>query len=191
MAKNLISLDRFKTYKGITNTEDDNKLNAIITNVSSFVKTYCNRSFIDYSTQDIIEYFNDPTLEMLFVREIPIISITSVEISSDGGKIYTAYTDFYDDKDLGYITTGTGVPFVYTNIKHKSVKISYKGGYIKLPLEIEQAVLDLVEYYREEEYTPRKAFQGMSIENLGFREGGTGGLPGHIKRTLELYRVVT
>ena len=47
--------------------------------------------------------------------------------------------------------------------------------------------MDMVEYYREAEYTPRKEMAGAKLENLGFRAGSSSSLPSHIKRVLDKY----
>jgi len=49
------------------------------------------------------------------------------------------------------------------------------------------AAAHLAEYYLEEAYTPKKAFSGVSIENLSVMDSSAK-LPAHIRRILEHYR---
>lgn len=192
MGLELVSLDEFKAYKKITKDDDDPKLSIMIRAASQLVKTYCRRTFVDYVTTDKVEYFNGNNDAALFVDEFPIISITSVEIANDG-VTYTALTedeDYFVDYDVDTLRTVDNLPFTAgAQPAFKSVKVTYKAGFDEPPEDLKIAVMDLVEYYRQEEYTPRKAFQDSSIENLGFREGGKANLPAHIKRVFEMYKV--
>ncbi len=45
---NLVTLDEFKTYAGIKNPENDDRIELILASVSSLIKAYCARSFVDY-----------------------------------------------------------------------------------------------------------------------------------------------
>lgn len=192
MGLELVSLDEFKAYKKITKDDDDPKLSIMIRAASQLAKTYCRRTFVDYVATDKVEYFNGNNDAALFVDEFPIISVTSVEIANDG-VTYTALTedeDYFVDYDVDTLRTVNNLSFtVGAQPAFKSVKVTYKAGYDELPEDLKIAVMDLVEYYRQEEYTPRKAFQDSSVENLGFREGGKASLPAHIKRVFEMYKV--
>lgn len=195
MAKKLVTVSEFKTYKNINHSEEDNKIDSIIVGASALVKSYCSRSFIDYVTTDKIEYHDASIDTEIFLEELPIISITSVETTLDGGVTYTALDsaeqEYFFDSELGMLTPGNGIAFsTGAAYSIQNLRVIYKGGYEEIPDDLKIATLDLVEYYRSEEYTPRKSFQDMSLENLGFRETGGSTMPSHIKRVLELYRRV-
>lgn len=192
MGLELVSLDEFKAYKKITKNEDDSKLAIMIRSASQLAKTYCRRSFVDYYSTDKVEYFDGDIDSMLFVDELPIVSVSEVAVASDG-VTYTALTadeDYFIDHSVDAVRTVDNLPFTVGSYPaFKSVKVTYRGGYEEVPEDLKIAVMDLVEYYRHEEYTPRKAFQDSSIENLGFRDGGKASLPAHIKRVFEMYKV--
>lgn len=191
MAIELVSLDEFKAYKKITKDEDDPKLTIILRSASQLAKTYCRRTFVDYVDTDKVEYFNGDTDEILFLSEFPIIYVTAVEVSADGSTYTTLTqdTDYFIDYTLDAIRTADNLPFtVGAAPAFKSVKVTYRGGYTELPEDLKIAVMDLAEYYRQEEYTPRKSFQSNIIENVGFRAGGKASLPAHIKRVFEMYK---
>lgn len=191
MGLELVSLDEFKAYKKIVKDEDDSKLSIMIRSASQLAKTYCRRTFVDYAATDKVEYFDGDSLDTLFVNEFPIINVTSVEVAPDG-VTYTALTvneDYFVDTEVDAIRTVDGLPFTVGSYpSFKSVKVTYSAGFDEVPEDLKIAVMDLVEYYRQEEYTPRKAFEASSIENLGFREGGKASLPAHIKRIFEMYK---
>lgn len=189
----LITLDEFKTYKGINNTNEDSKLQSIIVSVSEFVKNYCNRTFNDYVITEKTEFLDARENAKLFLDEFPVISITSIETTTNNSD-YTALvenTDYYIDQSLGIIYSGDGIPLAI-NITYNptNIRIIYTAGYPDLPEDLKIAILDLVEYYREEQYTPRKSFSNNSIENLGFRETAGSKLPTHIERIVQLYRKI-
>lgn len=195
MAKKLITVSEFKTYKGITNNEEDNKIDSIIISASALIKSYCSRSFIDYVTVDKTEY-HDASLDVeIFLDEFPIISITSAEYSLDGWEttitLDVSDLDYFLDSEMGLITNGVGTAFAAGSTYNiNNFKVVYKAGYVEVPDDLKIATMDLVEFYRSEDYTPRKSFQDMSMENLGFRETSGSSMPSHIQRVLSLYRRV-
>ena len=200
MAKDLITLAEFKTYKSMsaTNTERDALVKQLISQVSTFIKAHCKKTFIDYSSENKIEYFDAVNQSEVFLLEFPIINISCVERSLDGGNTYEAelleFTNWHIDEEIGRLTSEaasfvlTGEGSVAAGKSSKSLKITYKGGYLKVPDDLKLATMDLVEYYRQGEYTPRKESGSFKLENVGFRAGGASTLPAHVNRTLALYR---
>ena len=189
---NLITIDTFKTYKGINSQEDDSIISLLIGSVSAFIQNYTSRSFVDYALKNKIEYFNALFGDYYLPKEFPLISVESLETSLDGGVTYTALvenTDYFVDLDTDRIINNTGyLGFTTGTIAHKSGKLTYRGGYNEVPLDIQLAVMDLVEYFRKQEYTPSMALQGASVDNTIVVQLGSH-LPPHIKRTLDLYRL--
>ena len=48
MGANLITLQEYKAYEGITSTTQDVEISTIIPKVSEFVKNICRRTFVDW-----------------------------------------------------------------------------------------------------------------------------------------------
>lgn len=191
MGRALVSLDEFKAYKNVTNSERDSSILIMIEAASDLAKTYCRRDFVDYYDTDKTEYFNGNEYEVLFLSEFPVESVTKVSTSLDGTTYteITAGTDYYVNFRYDSVNTLDGLPFTSGAVPADiSVKVEYKGGYEVVPSDLKIAVMDLVEYYRQEEYTPRKAFGENVIENFGFREGGGANLPAQVKRVFEMYK---
>jgi len=192
MPTDLITLAEYKEYKGVKSTSDDTKTSALITRVSEFIKRFTNKTFIDYSTAPKTEYHNVKNEEWVLLGEIPIINVSSVATSIDGGVTQTDLdedVDFFTDKDLGMLfsNSSTGY-FTTTGVGHKSLEVTYTGGYTETPSDIKQAALDLVSYYLDNEFTPKRQFSQTTIENFSFRAANDVNLPGHIRRILEFYR---
>lgn len=198
MGKNLATIDEFKAYKTIKSDEFDDIIEALISRCSDYIKTYCGKTFVDYAAVAKVEYFDAVDTDVIHLDEYPIISVDSVETSTDGGKTYgtalTVFDDYFVNDDISAVTTAYsafvtgGASSVAKGVSKRSLRVTYKAGYLKLPTEIRQACLDLVEYYKENEYTPRQDFEAFKVENLGFRTGDSSNLPSHIRRVLDLYR---
>lgn len=184
MARNLITLADYKLYASINSTDFDDKISSIVTKVSELVKTYCNRLFID--GYDPISSAYLPITEYTgrdghyYPNEFPIQEVISIEYSTDNGATYTTVSGGAFDrvKEAIYIPEEgrEGI---------NAFKITYTGGYQNTPEDLKLACLDLVEYYYKGEYTPRKSTNSNTVEYIT-----TSDLPSHIKRVLDLYRVI-
>lgn len=194
---NLITIDDFKTYKKISSQDSDPAISLIIGAVSDFVKTYTSRALIDHSENDKIEYFDATEYPEYTVDEFPLINVTEVATSIDGGITWvplvedtTYFVDLQKDKIISN-TTVKDTKFVASVIPHKSGRVTYTGGYTvdQIPLDLQLACMDLVQYFRKEDYTLTKAMSGASQENpIVILKGSQ--LPAHIRRVLDLYRVL-
>lgn len=191
----LVTLEEYKEYKGLKNSTEDSRRLALISSISKLVETYCDRKFKDYVETPVIEYHSALNTEV-YLNQFPVLDITSVEVSNDGGTTYEALIEadpnklgYLADKDNGIIyTQNPHRPFLwYTERAFNSLKVTYTAGYEDLPLDLKLAVFDLVHYYESEESTPSKSLMSGSIENplpyssLHF--------PSHISRILNMYRV--
>jgi len=186
---NLITLAEYKEYKGINSPSKDATIESLIARTSEYIKRFTNKTFIDFSTTDKVEYFNDINLDWVLLAELPILAVTAVNISTDGGVTQTLLvedTDYFVDNPLGKIISSSY--FTTSGTEFKTVEVTYTGGYLTTPEDIKQANLDLVAYYLDNEYTPKRQFGSNTIENMNFREESSINLPGHIQRILEFYR---
>ena len=186
----ILKLQTYKEIKNITSTDRDAVITRNISAVNSFISSFCNRSFTEYYDTDKTEYFDGVNTSEVFPDVYPIISVTSVKTSSDGGQSYAItlaeYTDYVVDTTSSSIVS-TYDCFTSVNIPTNSMQIVYKGGYSKVPDDLLLAAAHLVEYYLEEQYTPKKALAGVSIENMTVSDS-TAKLPAHVRRVLEHYR---
>jgi hypothetical protein len=184
---NLITLNEYKDYVGIASSEQDQKLISVIAYVSDLIKTYCSRNFVDsyagggYTT--ITEYSNGGST-YYYTKEFPIREVEGVSYSTDLGTTYTAMTlgtDYAVDieRDRIFIARGEYIQGV------NALKVQYKGGFKEAPNALKVATLDLVKYYMKQEDTPRKTAGNVTMEYITSSD-----LPAHIKRVLDLFRVV-
>jgi len=194
----LITVAEYKDAEGLRGEKDDDRLAVIVPQVSDLVKKYCGISFIDYFSTDKVETFsvNDANTTTLVLSESPLVAVSKVEER-------TAYSESYQELTTGkyeYYVDSESDSVVRTNINglHKSwargvgaIKITYTAGYSSTPRDLQLALFDLVNYYMKDEHKERRSLGGAQIQNQGTSGIRTSSdFPDHIKRVLDLYRVV-
>lgn len=184
MAENLITLQEYKTYMGINTPAEDAVINSLIPKVSDFVKTYCNRSFIDFVQDPKIEVFQGGTAYL--PQEFPVKSVLCLEYSQDYGNNYVELVEYQD-----WVLTSTGAIVLISGTqifdnKPNSYKITYLAGYDTVPGDLKLAIMDLVTYYKRNDSaihsTKSPGSNSVQIEYIS-----TTSLPAHIKRVLDMY----
>ena len=112
--------------------------------------------------------------------------------SDDYQELLTTKYEYYIDQEADAIirTNTTGNPISWKK-GVGAVKITYKAGYASTPKDLQLALFDLVNYYMKDEHKERRTLGGAKLQNQG-----TAGIrnstdfPDHIKRVLDLYKVV-
>lgn len=185
MAIDLITTAEYKAYVGITSTNQDAVIAAIIPKVSALVKSICRRTFVDYVSTDKVEYFQEGT-DIYIPMESPIISITSLEYSEDYGTTYTALisnTDYVWNKQYDTVHSISTETF---STQINAYRLTYKAGYATLPPDLKLAVCDLVTYYiRNDSAVHSNKAPGTNTVQVEYIT--TTSLPAHIRRVLDLY----
>lgn len=173
----LINSDEFKEYSSIVSATSDDRIDQLIPMVSDLVKTYCGRTFIDGYNKQTREFIE---LEQyadsggtIFVTEDPLLEVVSVEVD---GVDHTNYKVYHQKSAVFVDTTAVGPEIV---------KITYKGGYAKTPPDLKLALLDLMAYYFKNEQVPRKTQGNTVVEFIH-----DSNMPYHIRRVLDLYRII-
>lgn len=184
---NLVTLSEVKAYQGVTNTEGDAEINILIPKVSDLIKRYIGRSLIDFFIDEKVEVFNGGN-PSIFLQEMPLNEVSSVELSSDYGKTYKAlveYQDFTIDRSSECLTViaSDRFPF-YVN----GYKVTYTGGYESTPGDIKLACMDLISYYQKAEMSV-KSTRAAGANNAQIEYVMDTTLPSHIRRVLDMYRL--
>ncbi len=188
----LITLDDYKTFQGISSTKDDDKLELLVPSISQLVKTYCANSIVDYYTTPKVEYFTlDYSTYLIQLTESPILTVSSVEVRDQIGQAYLAVPSsdyFVDDKTDSLIRTDGST---YKNWPQgpNAVKITYTAGYSDTPLDLKLAVVDLITFYAKDEYKTRQTLSGATRETGESSMRNSPAFPDHIKRVLDLYKL--
>jgi len=191
---NLISLEDYKTYKGIAGFTEDSKITPLIASVSQLIKTYCNRQFLDYYAVDLTEFFT-VTWEstVLRLKEVPVVSITSVAERENVSSAYVTLdaSEFYLDPFTDSIYRVDGSEFKPFKMGPGAVRVIYKAGYATCPEDLKLATIDMVNYYFKEDYKTARSIGTASMQGPSTNRNivGSAAFPDHIKRVLDLYRL--
>lgn len=183
----LVTKAEYKAYAGISSTNQDTTIDAIIPRVSAFVKNYCRRTFVDYVDDAKVENSSGGYGPLIYLSEYPVLSVVGVEYSSDYGQTYTdlvEFTDYVFDTESQSISTIDGSDWPKTL---NGYIVTYNAGYEELPEELKLAVFDLITYYIKNDssvHSPKApGTNSVQIEYIT-----TSSLPAHIKRVLDLYK---
>ena len=78
---NLVTLQEYKDFAGITGVNQDAKINVIIPAISQALKTYCGTSFVDFYSSDKTEFFDitDNGTTAVMTDESPLVSVSQVQ----------------------------------------------------------------------------------------------------------------
>ena len=199
---NLVTIQQYKDFSGITGVSEDAKLNVIIPSISQAVKTYCGTSIIDNYSSDKVEYFDitDDMTYQIMVDESPLVSVSEVqERDSQSGTYTTLISEDSDgsgkydyvidtERDLITRTTSTGDKMFPKG--RKAVKVTYRAGYASTPADLKLACFDLVKYYLKDERKQSLSIAGAQIRNpVSTTIRDNIDFPDHIKRILDYYKV--
>ena len=194
----LITVQEYKNAEGISNQKDDQRLDVIVPQVSDLAKKYCGTTFIDYYSSGRTETISvhDKYTSTIIVSESPLIAVSSVQERTGYAEDYSTLTttdyEYYVDTAADAIvrTTKSGGK-AYWASGVGSVRVTYTAGYAATPSDLKLALFDLVTYYLKDEHKERRTIAGATLQNQG-----TSGVrdntdfPDHIKRVLDLYRVI-
>ena len=196
----LITLQQYKDFAGLTGVTMDARINVIIDSVSELVKNYCGTSFVDDYSSNKTEYFDihDSETTRVMLDEGPINAVSSVsERESQADAYVTLITENSDSSGkYEYIVDTMTDSIIRTNENidkafpkgRRSVKVVYTAGYSSCPEDLKLALFD--KYYLKDERKERMQIAGAMIENpTSTSIRNNAGFPDHIKRVLDMYKV--
>lgn len=178
----LVTKADFKAYLGISSTNQDAIIDLLIPKVSAFVKTYCRRTFVDYTVNYKEEYFNGG-IPFYVVQEQPLIGVQDVFYSADYGATWTPLVHRVDYVVDGDIIRPISGEFPYTL---SGYLIIYAAGYATIPPDLTLAVYDMISYYMKNDGATN-AVKRTNTTTMQIEYITDTGLPSHIKRVLDLY----
>ena len=197
----LITLQQYKDFAGLTGVTMDARINVIVDSVSKLVKNYCGTSFIDDYSSAKTEYFDikDNVTTRVMLDEGPVNTVTSVqERDSQADSYVTLITENSDNSGkYEYIVDTMTDSIVRTDENvdkafpkgRKAVKVVYTAGYSSCPEDLKLALFDLVKYYLKDERKERMTIAGTTVENpVSTSLRNNVGFPDHIKRVLDMYK---
>ena len=184
-AYDLITRAEYKTYKEISSTTLDAKIDQLIPRVSELVKSTCRRRFNEWVDDAKTEVFSGDYPGLL-LAETPVIAISGVEYSDNYGQTYTALTEYVDwvlDDDQVLCLTAARWPK-----RVRGYRVSYTAGYEVLPGDLKLATMDVVDYYmRNDAAVHTHLMPNPNTAQIQYVTSTT--FPANIKRVLDLYTV--
>jgi len=155
----LVTLAEVKEYMGITGTDYDDLLESLISRMSRFVETYCQRSFAEAERTEYYDgtEYNDGTL---IVNNWPISSVAELFDNPDRtfaaeSEIVAADYVVYEDSGIVQILIDNTTEYLSGatmghssgfQVGRQSIKIKYTAGYsaANMPEDLKGAVIELV-----------------------------------------------
>ncbi len=184
MSADLITRDDYKTYIGITNTEQDAKIDVLVPIVSAIARNVCRRTFNDYVNDANVEVYDGGHTDLI-MNEYPTLAVGSVEYSIDYGQTYELLEEFVD-----YVVNVKASSIIYIAGKWpvmlNGYKVTYNAGYEVIPMDLQVALFDLVTYYlRNESAIKSQRTPGSNTVQIEYITKNS--LPSHIARIFDLY----
>lgn len=194
----LVTVYEYKDAEGMRGEKDDDRLSVIVPQVSDLVKKYCGTSFVDYFSTNKVETFNidDLFTQVIILSESPVTAVDKVEERTAYSEAYSELTT--SNYEYYFDSAADGVVRTTKNGEKRSwakgmgaVRITYNAGYASTPRDLQLAIHDLITYYMKDEHKMRQSLGGASLQNQGTSGNrNSTDFPDHIKRVLDLHRVV-
>lgn len=137
-----------KAFRSIdtSNQDHDAELERLIPAVQAFLEEECGRQF---EAATVTEYYDgDEWNHLLVVARPPINSITNIWDDTTRAFTTPITSTKYDIKDdkAGIVRLLDGLTF---SSGQRNIKITYNGGYTSIPLDLQQAAIEMVWAARE------------------------------------------
>ena len=181
-AGDLTTVTNVKQWIGITAATDDALLTRLVSAVSTTIQTWLNRALSATAYTDV---FDGTGGQRLLLTNYPLISVSSVSVD---GRVIPAAADAAASGyafDIYGVTLRGSYAFTAGRL---NVSVAYTAGYAVLPVEIEQAAIELCSLRYSERRRPGVATQSIGGENVSYRDTD---MTGSIKSLLSQYKKVT
>lgn len=192
----IITLQEYKDFYRITKSEEDAKISLLISSVSALIQAYLGLDFEGGKT--VTETISvDYDTDVIYLDNYPIASITAIteldRYTTDSTvHVPLQYASDYvlNGPDGAIIRKHRPGGFARWPIGPGSVVVSYVteptwGMNEDPPADLKLACIELVNYYKNEEYKQSRSIQGTSIVNTPSQ--GTD-FPKHIQVILDRYK---
>jgi hypothetical protein len=144
----LITLSQLKTHLGISGSDEDTKLEAIVAATDSFVKLYTGRDLELTTYEDQI--VDGTGTNAIILDQYPLDSIWEIYENNEFVSVVT-YANRVDSNEAGYWIKDYDNSIIYNSdcwYRGRGVyKISYSAGYSTIPSDLYYACLKVGEYF--------------------------------------------
>ncbi len=162
----LVTRSQAKTWLKINSSSEDDIIDQIVVQSSEVIKKYCNQKFVSAT---YTEYYDGPGRGQLFLRNYPIISVTSLHEDVDrvygSEDAFDVSADVLVDKTSGILKLWNGESTF--GFGKASIKAVYVAGYATIPYDVQNAALIVIAYSYKRHYQDQKI--GIASETIGNR----------------------
>lgn len=171
----LVTTTSMNSYLGIASSSTEEAECELLNNAAGFLAASITARGIDGAgvsrllSTSRTEYFDGDNSDTLHVKAYPITAVTSIYVDAD--RDYGASTEIDSDDYTYYGPEGTiktdGALFTGG---HKSVKVTYTGGYSTIPADLQQAVKELVAFWYKRNTDKRVGVTNVSVgdKSIGY-----------------------
>ena len=195
----IITLEEYKAFNALSgNTKDDAKIVLLISSVSSLIQAYLGLDFTGgKSVTEVLSL--DYDTNTIYLENYPIsgpVTVSETDRYTWDSSVHVplAYSsDFFVDEEEGVLTrVYTPGGFASWPVSPGVVTVTYTTapkwpgtGASAVPADLKLAAIELVNYYRNDEFRQSKSVQGSSLVNT-LAEGTD--FPKHIQVILDRYK---
>lgn len=133
----LTSIANLRSWLQLSGTSDDALLERLISAASAFIRSFISRDIISTAYADTLD--GKDTAQILFPN-YPVTAVASVTIDGVSIPLRT------DPSGVGYVFSKTALSLVGYRFCRgfQNVVVQYTAGFVSVPLDIEQACLELI-----------------------------------------------
>lgn len=200
LSHSLVTVAELKDEINITGSGRDATIEEIANRVTALIEGHLDRKIIERVAGTVAvsytEYHSiDRTVEDIYLREWPVVSITSVQEIQTWPATYATTlagnTGYFLDAKASRLTRIDSTGVSYWAIGRRSVKVVYRGGYSTLaevPYEIRDVARRLGATLYKEVDRGQQGISGYSDSIGNFTRFGAAKLTDDMKEVLALYR---
>lgn len=171
-AGDLTTLANVKQWINVGGSADDALLTRLVTAVSNFIQTWLNRQL---NQAVYVETYDGPGGNRLMLSNYPVTAVASVTVDGQAIPVSTigasGISSGFTFDQYGVVLRGGGYSFDRSG-RPANVIVTYTAGYSVLPVEIEQAAIELISLRFAERRRPGVSSQSIAGENVTYRDVG-------------------
>lgn len=123
----------------VSDSADESLIQNLIDRKTEHFERYCGLD--SFYVADYVEYYDGQGSNLVFVKNIPINSVTEIAVDAD----WSWGTDTVVDSDDYRVVEDRYIIYQsYFDIGIQNIKVSYNAGYSTIPLDLKQVLIDEV-----------------------------------------------
>lgn len=129
IAHALTTKEKVKTQLGITGSDSDAQIESLIGYITDFIEGSCGGRRFKRTTYSNEQYDTDDCKRDLFLKQMPVSSVTSVEYRT-GTVTNSSWITYNADNYIPYLAEGYIHFFASLGKTHLGLRVTYVAGYL-------------------------------------------------------------